>query len=172
LSGLSRADIAVLSEEGLRIEGARPTKEAPLHVAIYRARADIAGLVHLHSPAAVAVSCLDGLAAWHPRPIYTPYFAMRVGRIAMLPYLHPGGDELADAAAEAFAEGADAVLLGNHGLICAGDSLSVAVIAAEELEANCELHLRLWDKPTRVLDSADATHLHQQWRRTPGAQRL
>lgn len=36
------------------------------------------GLVHLHSTWAVALSCLEGLDAAAPMPVFTPYYSMRM----------------------------------------------------------------------------------------------
>ena len=43
---------------GEHLGGPKPSKEAFLHAAVYRARPDAGAVVHLHSTHSVAVSCL------------------------------------------------------------------------------------------------------------------
>ncbi|PHJ37060.1 hypothetical protein P378_18575 [Desulforamulus profundi] len=52
---LKSSDMVVLDLSGRIIDGnRRPSSEAPLHLAIYRAREDVAGVVHTHSEVASA----------------------------------------------------------------------------------------------------------------------
>jgi len=164
LGELGTHQVAELDSAGLHLAGAPATKEVPLHIAIYRDRPDIAAVVHLHSPAALAVSCLAELAPEDPLPVYTPYYAMRVGTVHTVEYFPPGDQGLAEAAGRSFARGADALILRNHGIVCAADTLASAVAAAEELEANCELHLRLSGLHARSLKHDDVEYLRQRWR--------
>lgn len=164
LGYLGAHEVAKIDREGRHVSGSAATKEVPLHVAIYQARADVAAVVHLHSPAALAVSCLAELQVEDPLPVYTPYYAMRVGTVHTLDYFPPGDGRLADATARSVARGADALILRNHGLVCVAGTLASAVAAAEELEANCELHLRLAGFQARTLQPDDVEHLRRRWR--------
>ena len=85
--------------EGRHLDGAKPSKEAFLHAAVYRARPDAGAVVHLHSTHAVAVSCLADVDPDDVLPPLTAYYVMRVGRLPLLPYHAPG-----DASLEALAE--------------------------------------------------------------------
>jgi 3-dehydro-4-phosphotetronate decarboxylase len=142
LGRLRPEDGSTLALDGTALGGPRATKESALHLAVYRARPDATAIVHLHSPAALAVSCLAGLADLEPLPSYTPYYAMRVLGLRTVGYHHPGAASLAGEVAEALRD-VDAVLLRRHGLVTIGPDLDAALAAAEELEANCDLHLRL-----------------------------
>jgi len=51
-----------------------------LHLAVYRTRPDCSALVHVHSPWAVAVSCLPAMVG-NFMPIYTGSFAAAVARL-------------------------------------------------------------------------------------------
>lgn len=164
LGDLDAHEVARIDREGRHLSGSPATKEVPLHLAIYRGRADIAAVVHLHSPAALAVSCLVDLPAEDPLPVYTPYYAMRVGTVHTLDYFPPGDERLADAAERSVMRGADALILRNHGLVCVAETLTSAVAAAEELETNCELHLRLAGLQVRPLQPDDVDHLRRRWR--------
>ncbi|MGH9875942.1 MAG: class II aldolase/adducin family protein, partial [Pyrinomonadaceae bacterium] len=61
LKGLSPPLLARLDLAGNARNDNRPSKELPFHLAIYRARAEVGAIVHLHSTYAVALSCLDDL---------------------------------------------------------------------------------------------------------------
>src|SRR6516165_7452660 len=50
-----------LDRDGNLLSGEKPSKEAFLHLAMYRKRPQSGAIVHLHSTFAAAVSCLDGL---------------------------------------------------------------------------------------------------------------
>ncbi|MEU6249095.1 class II aldolase/adducin family protein [Glycomyces sp. NPDC047010] len=145
LDGLSRIGL-----DSRHREGPPPTKEAFLHAALYRARPEARAVVHLHSPFATAVSCMDGLDPASAIPPLTAYFTMRVGRLPLLPYYAPG-DAALGPVAEAAAAGHHALLLANHGPIVAGPDLATAADAVEEIEATARIFLLLQGLPTRPL---------------------
>ena len=125
------------------VAGPRPTKELPLHAAMYAAHPDARAVVHLHSPHATAIACLppdaDGFAALPP---LTPYRVMRLGDVPLVRYADPGSAELAAAVAER-APDHPVLLLANHGPVVAAGSLDAAIDLAEELEAAAQLTLLL-----------------------------
>ncbi|MEV0831090.1 3-oxo-tetronate 4-phosphate decarboxylase [Nonomuraea rubra] len=143
-------ELALVGLTGEHLDGPRPSKEAFLHAALYRARPDAGAVVHLHSTHAVAVSCHDGLDPDDVLPPLTAYYVMRVGRLPLLPY-HAPGDPALGPIAERAARTAHALLLANHGPIVAGADLAAAADAVEELEETARLWLLLRDRPTRPL---------------------
>lgn len=152
---LEPRELARVSLEGERRAGPAPTKEWFLHAAMYRARPDAGAVVHLHSTYSVAVSCLAEVDHDDVLPALTPYFAMRVGRLTMLPYHAPGDRQLGPLAERAAARHA-ALLLANHGPIVAAGSLAEALDVVEELEETARLHLLLQGKRTRPLSDDEA----------------
>src|SRR5436189_2687704 len=60
LGRLDPARISKLDDDGQLLSGDPPSKEAPLHLAMYRERASARAVVHLHSTYSAAVSCLRG----------------------------------------------------------------------------------------------------------------
>ncbi|MFE7275130.1 3-oxo-tetronate 4-phosphate decarboxylase [Streptomyces sp. NPDC057623] len=150
---LSRTD-----PNGRHLDGPRPTKEAFLHAAFYRARPSAHAVVHLHSTHAVAVSCLDGVDPADALPPLTAYYAMRVGTLPLLPY-HAPGDSRLEPLAEHTARTHHALLLANHGPVVAGASLEAAADAIEELEETARLHLLLRGHSTRPLTPEQAAAL-------------
>lgn len=143
--------------------GPVPSKELPLHRAVYAARPDAAAVVHLHSPAAVAASCLEPAAlpretATGPLPAVTPYQVMRLGDLPVAPFALPGSAALAEGVA-ALAADAPAMLLANHGSLVAGSHLTGALDLAEELEAAAQVVLLLAGVPHRRLTAAQVAAL-------------
>lgn len=142
--------------------GATASKEAFLHAAMYRARPDATAVVHLHSPNAVALSCLADLDAADVLPPLTAYHVMRVGRLPLLPY-YPPGDPALGPVAERAAANAHALLLANHGPIVAGADLASAADAMEELETTAGLYLALRGLPTRPLTTDQVADLERRF---------
>lgn len=148
LARVQPADIAVAaldraSSDGAVHPGPKPSKELPLHLAVYLNRPDARAVIHLHSPYATAVACLaadpDGVAAL---PVLTPYRWMRLGTVPLIGYAAPGSIDLRDGVARhAAAHGT--VLLANHGSVVAAPTLDGATDLAEELEAAAQLAVLL-----------------------------
>jgi ribulose-5-phosphate 4-epimerase/fuculose-1-phosphate aldolase len=162
LGRLDPAKISKLDGSGKLLAGDPPSKEAFLHLAMYRERAQSEAVVHLHSLHAVAVSCLADIDAADVFPPITAYAVMQVGKLALVPYYPPGDASLADAVGK-LAGRHHAVLLANHGPVVAGASLHAAVNAIEELEQTAHLMLLLQGRPTRLLTSAQIAELNRRF---------
>lgn len=158
LKALEPARLACINPEGAALNENLPSKEFPFHTAIYRTRKDVRAVVHLHSTYTVALSCLESFIDETSLPPLTPYFFMRVAPLAVLPYFRPGSMALAEAV-EGAAPEHNCMMLRNHGLICAGSTLSEAVGRAEELEQTARLHFILRGENVRQLSSADLEEL-------------
>ena len=154
--------ISKLDEGGKLVSGDTPSKEWLLHLAVYRARPDAGAVVHLHSPHAVAVSCLNGLNADNVLPPLTPYFMMRIGRLPRVPYYPPGDPGLAEAAGQLAAK-CRGVLLAHHGTVVAGKDLDDAVYNAEELEETARLFLMLRNENYAQLDHDAVEELRKRF---------
>jgi ribulose-5-phosphate 4-epimerase/fuculose-1-phosphate aldolase len=150
LGFLDPARLSRLDASGAHIGGDRPTKELPLHFAFYENRPDAQAVVHLHSSFATALSCLTDIDAANAIPPLTPYVAMRVGKVPVVPYARPGSSELAVPIAR-LASKHVAVVIQNHGPVVCGRTLDDAVYAIEELEEAAKLALLTRGLPVRVL---------------------
>src|SRR5215210_7655826 len=150
LKGLKPEHLACVNLDGESLNENRPSKEFPFHLAVYTRREDVRAVVHLHTLYSVALSCLDSYDPENPLPPLTPYYFMRVAPLAVLPYFRPGSEGLAAAVGEA-APRHNCMLLRNHGVICAGSTLSEAVDRTEELEQTARLHFILRDERVRHL---------------------
>lgn len=162
LGRLDPARISLVDANGAHRGGDKPSKEAFLHLAMYRRRSSATGIVHLHCTHAVAVSCLEHPDPANVLPPITAYFAMRIGRLRLVPYFRPGDLALASAV-EVEAGKHHAVLLANHGPVVAGRSLEDAVYNAEELEETAKLFLLLRGEATRYLTGAQIADLERHF---------
>ena len=139
LGRITPESLSVVTPKGELVSGPMPTKEVPLHQALYSTRGDKAGaVVHLHSCYATALSLLptDNERDWLP-PL-TPYGIMQLGQVRLLPYFIPGSPEIGSAI-EGLAGKHSAIMLANHGPVVSAKTLEAAVYASEELEATSKL---------------------------------
>jgi ribulose-5-phosphate 4-epimerase/fuculose-1-phosphate aldolase len=158
LGSLDPASLAKLDWSGNLLTGDKPSKEAPLHRAVYEERIGAGAVVHLHATHAAAVSCMAGLQSDECIPPLTAYFVMKIGKLPLVPYFRPGDPAVADAI-RGLASKHAAVLLANHGPVVSGRSLEAAVYAMEELEETAKLFLLLRSCATRPLDDAQVADL-------------
>jgi ribulose-5-phosphate 4-epimerase/fuculose-1-phosphate aldolase len=158
LKGLTPAGLARIGLDGSTTGDARPSKEFPFHLAVYEQRPEARAVVHLHSPYAVALSCLESPDDELLAPV-TPYYFMRVAPLAVVPYFRPGSTALAEAVRRA-APSHHCILLRNHGLVCAGATLDEAVDRAEELEQAARLRFILRGERARHLTPEEIEELN------------
>jgi L-fuculose-phosphate aldolase len=123
--------LCVLDHRGALVHGGlRPSSEALLHLAIYRARPDVGGIVHTHSVYASA----HAAARLAVPPVVEELAQVVGGPIECAPYARAGTAALARAAAAALGD-RNAVLLANHGLVGVGatprDALRVCIVAEQ-----------------------------------------
>lgn len=127
---LRPADVVRVRGDG-SVEGLHPpSSEFPFHREIYRRRPDLRAIVHAHPGALVAFSICRAL----PDTRVQTHAHQVCGRVAYAPYACPGSQELGDKIAAAFADGADCVMLENHGVVIGGRDLAEAFQRFETLE--------------------------------------
>jgi ribulose-5-phosphate 4-epimerase/fuculose-1-phosphate aldolase len=160
LGSLDPARLSRLDADGRLISGDKPTKEGPLHQALYDTRDASGAVVHLHSTHSVAVSMLPDIDPHSVLPPLTAYYVMRVGDTALVPYHRPGDPAIADAI-RGFAGRYSSVLLANHGPVVASANLMAAVNAIEELEETAKLYLLLRGLKPRLLSPAQVEDLRR-----------
>ena len=126
---IQAGDIVLMSIDGDIVDGSRkPSTEAPLHLAHYRARRDIAAIVHSHPPYATTIACLN----WEiPALHYLIGFSGR--KVPLAPYAAFGSEELARLTVAAIGSH-NAVLMANHGLLTVGKDLASAFATSEIVE--------------------------------------
>ena len=158
LGFLDPARLSRLDAKGRLVSGDAPTKEVPLHTALYETRSGAQAVVHLHSTHSVAVSMLPEIDPRAALPPMTPYYLMKCGATALVPYYRPGDPAVANAI-KGLAGKYSSVLLANHGPVVAGDTLEAAVFAMEELEETARLYLLLRGLNPRYLSSQQIADL-------------
>ncbi|MGO4726014.1 MULTISPECIES: 3-oxo-tetronate 4-phosphate decarboxylase [unclassified Inquilinus] len=163
LGFLDPARLSRLDAEGRLLSGDKPTKEIPLHGALYETRGAARAIVHLHSTHSVAVSMLPEIDPKAVLPPMTAYYVMRVGATALVPYYRPGDPAVADAI-RGLAGRYSSVLLANHGPVVAGESLEAAVYATEELEETAKLYLLLRGLNPRFLSPGQISELKEAFK--------
>lgn len=128
-------DIVILDMDGNLVEGKhRPSSESGMHLAFYKNRADVSGIVHTHSKFATAIACMG----WE-LPAVHYLIGMAGHRVKCTGYATYGSDELAKKALETIGD-SNAVLLANHGLIALGEDVDRAFSTAEHLEFVSEVY--------------------------------
>src|ERR1700675_1131434 len=158
LGSLDPARLSRLDASGRLTSGDAPTKEVPLHSALYQTRSTARAVVHLHSTHSVALSMLPEIDPRAALPPMTAYYLMKCGATALVPYYRPGDPAVADAI-KGLAGKYSSVLLANHGPVVSGDSLEAAVFAIEELEETAKLYLLLRGLNPRYLTPAQIADL-------------
>ena len=110
----------------------RPSSDVAIHRAIYRARPDVAAVVHAHLPASMALTA----AGERPDPSLLPETALMLPELPVVPFAAMGSAELAALVAAALTAGdplPHAVVLERHGAVAIGAGRadpSAAVAAA------------------------------------------
>jgi ribulose-5-phosphate 4-epimerase/fuculose-1-phosphate aldolase len=162
LGSLDPGRLSRLDADGRLSSGDAPTKEVPLHTALYQTRRTARAVVHLHSTHSVALSMLPEIDPRAALPAMTAYYLMKCGLTALVPYYRPGDPAVADAI-KGLAGKYSSVLLANHGPVVSGESLEAAVFAIEELEETAKLYLLLRGMNPRYLTPAQIADLSKSF---------
>lgn len=158
MATVAPGELAVVDSGGATLGSAAPSKETPLHLAIYRRRPDIGAVVHTHSTYATAVSCLADIDPADVLPALTAYYAMRVKTLPLVGYSPPGDGRLAQQVG-VLANDHDTMLLRNHGVVATAATLSGALEIAEEIERTAEIYLLLAGRKTSPISEEERSQL-------------
>lgn len=137
---LTKDSFAVTDLDGTVLNEKKPSKELPLHLAMYhKANGAIQAVIHVHSFYATLWSCLSHEGKKDDViPAYTPYLGMKLGKIRLVPYAKPGSEELF-AAFRARAGSENGYLLAHHGPVVGAGTLLEAFYGLEELEESARI---------------------------------
>jgi len=116
---LTRKDIILVKPDGTVIGIHRPSSELPFHQQVYQKRPDLRAVLHAHPPALVAFSIVRKT----PNTKILPSTHHACGKVGMAPYDLPGSIALGEKIAAVFEEGCDTVMLENHGVVAAAESI-------------------------------------------------
>ena len=120
LHGLTDGAIVLVKDNGEILSKGKPSSEVNMHLAIYREKPEINGIVHAHSPYATGFAFSD-----KKLKRLEGFGAIKSEYVKVVPYEKPGSIELAEKAADALKD-EDLVILKNHGVIATGETVEEA----------------------------------------------
>lgn len=130
LRNLRPGDLVRTDAQGRPREGTgRPTSELPLHVAAFAARPDAHVVMHTHPTFCVVWSKMGRMFERD-----TVGARETLGEVAWTPYRPPGSQQLAEVTAQAFAAGADIVLMERHGVSALAHTFEQAFLGTDLAE--------------------------------------
>jgi L-fuculose-phosphate aldolase len=126
---LQPEQVLVQRFDGAVLEGTlRSTKEAKLHIALYRNREDVGAVIHTHPPCATAFA-----ACGKPIPLNVIIeLPVLLGETAVAGYARPGSAQLVEEVEQH--ANSDVILLQNHGVIIQSKDLITSFIMMDALE--------------------------------------
>jgi L-fuculose-phosphate aldolase len=138
LGTLSAQDVIACAfvDGAIETDGRRPSKERPMHQAIYEMRPEINVVLHASPFYSTLIACtdVDIRSGWF---VESMYYLERVARVR---YCHPGSTELGEAVREQAAH-ANILLLDNHGVLVYDINLAEALMGLHTLEMTCRMWL-------------------------------
>jgi len=153
LDRLTADDLVELTLHGERVSGAqRPSVEWKLHQRTYAVRPDVQAVIHLHPQHVLLVDMLGA-----PIRFTTLDHQFYLGSAGRVPFHPAGSQEIADAAADA-ARDHDAVVMAHHGCSTLGDTVSMALRRALNLEEAAAMTYRL------LMAGDTTTDFPQEWK--------
>ena len=114
--------------------GRKPSKETPMHRAIYQQRPEIGAVLHASPFYSTLVACAE-IELPVDLIVEDMYY---LERIAHVNYFHPGSTALGDAVG-AKARQANILLLDNHGVLVYDTSIQEALMGLHTLEMVCRM---------------------------------
>lgn len=139
-AALTPANLVVVDLHGNVVEGKlAPSVDTPTHLVVYRARADVNGMVHTHSNYATSFAALG-----QPIPAVLTAMADEFGGpIPCGPYCQIGEEQIGEAIVQHIGH-SPAILLQNHGVFTIGPTPQAALKAAVMCEDLAKtIHLAL-----------------------------
>lgn len=162
LEEVTEDDVILLDLDGNVLSGSRPRHlEWPIHAALYRARPDIASVVHSHAFATVAFSATDEPLAdiGHEATRWTPPDVPRFTETSDLIDTPERGRAMAAAVGSH-----NGALLRHHGMVVGGPDIPTACLQAIFLEQACRLQLTVMSLgvPFQTASEADRQLRHDK----------
>jgi len=131
-------DVVVLNEKLEVVDGtAVPSIEKAMHAAVYKARPDIGAVIHTHPiySSVLGVNHMD-------LPGISEDFVQIVGaKIVCSKYALPGTPQLAENVIQALGKERNAVILPNHGTLCAGRDLREVLKVSYVVEKTAQVYI-------------------------------
>ncbi|MCE5265551.1 MAG: class II aldolase/adducin family protein [Deltaproteobacteria bacterium] len=158
--GMIKAEhIVVIDPDGNVVDdsGLLPTVEAPMHLAIYRARPDVNAIVHSH-----AIWSSTFAVTGKNVPLILAEQSLRLGgEVICAAYGKVGSEEIARNIVAALGKNKMAALMQNHGAVAIGVNFEEAFINSDFLEKGAQVALLgatmgplIVRKPDEILDDS------------------
>ena len=144
-TGMDRAeltykDIVVINMDAEIVEastGLRPTSDALMHIAAYKARPDVLAVAHTHSRYATVLGVLGKSI---PAVVYDiSLLGCRKGYVPSVADARPGSEKLAANISDPL-KISDALLLQKHGAVAVGGNIKEALLKAEYIESLADVY--------------------------------
>jgi L-fuculose-phosphate aldolase len=136
----------------------RPSKETPMHRAVYQQRPDINAILHASPFYSTLIACTE---IHVPTDLFIEdmYYLERIEHVG---YFHAGSPELGEAV-RARAREANILFLDNHGVLVYDTSVQEALMALQTLEMVCRMTIaaRSAGLPLRSLPAPTVTDFLQ-----------
>lgn len=130
-------DVVAVSRTGEKLSGrGEPTSELPMHLLVYRTRADVEAVVHAHPPRATGFA----VAGVPLAQCVLPEVILTLGGVPLAEYATPSTEEVARAISDLVPR-YNALLLRNHGALTLGRSVFEAYFRMETVEHFAEITL-------------------------------
>ncbi|MGN8818400.1 class II aldolase/adducin family protein [Oribacterium sp. HCP28S3_H8] len=138
LGTISADDFVPLSLDGQALSDQKPSKEWPLHIALYQKSESIGAVIHTHSTYSVLWSFIPAADETDVIPDHTPYLRMKLGSVGFVPYAAPGSEALFQAFRSRIHD-SDGFILKKHGPVVPGKDILDAFYCLEELEESAHI---------------------------------
>ena len=168
LGFLDETTLAYVDLAGKQLSGEPASKTLALHRSIYDADPGARCVIHSHSSHLVALTLVGVWQADDILPPITPYYAMKVGHVPLIPYHSPGDTQVATLvadqirSAQARKRPIRAVMIERLGPNVWHQSPSQAMALLEELEETARLWL-LSNRTAQALSDAQLAALVQRF---------
>ena len=144
LADINSEQVAICTiDDAQCINEKKPTVESRLHLQTLKQRQDVNVVLHFQSPFATAIACGNPEDYNFNVIMEIPYY---IGPPAIVEYLPPGSQQLADAVTCALKDH-NLAILRNHGLVTVGKDFNGAIQKACFFELACRI-LLVQKKPT------------------------
>lgn len=124
-------DVVLMDLDGNVLEGERvPSVEHKVHLACYKLRQEVQGVIHSHPQVAAAFA-----AARVSLPAFLDEFGVFIGEeVRVAEYAMSGSEDIAAHLGKALGEDSNAAFLASHGLVTVGKTLAGAMQVARQVE--------------------------------------
>ena len=125
---LTPRELSVVDPYGKPLKGRKPSTETDIHCAIYRARPEINGVIHVHAPYAIALSTSNiPIVAWSDE-------GLCVQGVPIIPRVDYDRTKQVNSVIEALGKDGRRVMIAHHGPFIIGETLDEALLFTFELE--------------------------------------